>query len=65
MTDKHHVRYEPEITIELTHSEHIKKHNEQARALAKELNLTFREAQTRLRIERLGSKPTIPRITDF
>jgi hypothetical protein len=61
----HHIFYAPEIIIKLTCSEHIKNHNKQARELAKEMKFSFREAQTRLRLERLGSMPTIRRIYNF
>lgn len=61
----HHVTYEPEVIIQIDGSLHIKKHNEQARNLAKEMDFSFREAQIRLRLERNGSNVTIRRIFDF
>lgn len=62
---KHHVRYVPEIIKLIDGALHLKKHHEQARNLAKEMGYSFREAQTRLKLERNGSNVTIRRIFDF
>jgi len=65
MKHNHHVTYEPPIVKKLDGGEHIRKHHEQARNLAKEMGFSFREAQKRLKLERNGSNVTIKRIFDF